>query len=151
MRARIDSLLQGAHAAAHRLTSSPQTSPLPQARGTAAVLLTLLLVLCFASGALAQPVVFDKPLGADPAVGTQRCTYYPDLTVRETQTDSPGTGPTYPAAWRRRKQTREVWSGRSHAEYERTGLRRPERRLPVLRANGRQRRRAISSLVGERR
>ena len=55
----------------------------------------LLPLLCLASSALAQPGVFDKPLAADPAVGVQRCTYYADLTVRETQTDSPGTGPTY--------------------------------------------------------
>ena len=78
MRARIDSLLQGAHAAAHWLTSSPEISQLPRAEGTAAVLLTLLLVLCSASGALAEPVVFDKPVGVDPAVGAQRCTYYPE-------------------------------------------------------------------------
>ena len=55
----------------------------------------LLPLLGLAGGALAQPVVFDKPIGADPDVGVQRCTYYADLTVRETQTDSPGTGPTY--------------------------------------------------------
>ena len=61
----------------------------------AALLRYLSPILCLASGALAQPSVFDKPLGADPDVGVQRCTYYPDLTVRETQTDSPGTGPTY--------------------------------------------------------
>ena len=55
----------------------------------------ILPLLCLASTAFAQPGVFDKPLAADPEVGVQRCTYYADLTVRETQTDSPGTGPTY--------------------------------------------------------
>ncbi len=51
--------------------------------------------ICLAPAALAQPSVFDKPIGADPQNGLQRCTYYTDLTVRETGTDSPGTGPTF--------------------------------------------------------
>ena len=60
----------------------------------------LLSFLLFATGALANTDVFDKPIGADPLNRPQRCTYYADLTVRETGTDSPGTGPTYlmPAA-----------------------------------------------------
>ena len=95
MTACIDKVVQVAFLDARRLAFSPQTNSVPRHTETAAVLRYLLPVLCLASGALAQPAVFDKPLAADPAVGVQRCTYYPDLTVRETQTDSPGTGPTY--------------------------------------------------------
>ena len=61
----------------------------------AAALGCLLVVFGPTNAANAQSAVFDKPLAADPAVGLQRCTYYPDLTVRETQTDSPATGPAY--------------------------------------------------------
>lgn len=95
MTACIDKVVRTARLVARRPAFSPQTNSVPRHRKTAAVLHYLLPVFCLASGTLAQPVVFDKPLGADPDVGVQRCTYYPDLTVRETQTDSPGTGPTY--------------------------------------------------------
>ncbi len=94
MTARINDVVSAGQAVVRRLTLFRRPNAIPRVR-KAATTLRYLPVLCFASGALAQPVVFDKPLGADPAVGVQRCTYYPDLTVRETQTDSPGTGPTY--------------------------------------------------------
>ncbi len=35
------------------------------------------------------------PIGTDPLNRPQRCTYYADLTVRETGTGPSGTGPAY--------------------------------------------------------
>ena len=61
----------------------------------AAALRCLLILFGPTNAANAQSAVFDKPLAADPAVALQRCTYQPDLTVRETQTNSPATGPAY--------------------------------------------------------
>ena len=93
MAASIDEMLQVAMRVTRWLTPCPRPSSLLRVWRIAARY--LLPFLCLARGALAQPVVFDKPLGVDPAAGSQRCTYYPDLTVRETQTGSPDTGPAY--------------------------------------------------------